>query len=176
MELERKQCSNQSLGGFGHHGTYKQGTLKEAPVGSPRDTSCFPTNTNACVWFHVYQVLGLSSQLNGGRYAKVYQGMPSVHRSQVFHTNMLISDVCSKTLQYCEACLLAVRSACGSFTHLPAPSLLLAWDETHLSMTISMTTTMTTFMTTNITITIHDPHHHHLQECRAVVCWVQNPK
>ena len=56
------------------------------------------------------------------RYAKVYKGIPrnskvcqgmlSVYRSQVFHTNMLISDVCSKTLQYCEACRVAHLLVC----------------------------------------------------------------
>ena len=31
------ECSSLSLGGLCHHGIYKQGTLKEAPVGSPRE-------------------------------------------------------------------------------------------------------------------------------------------
>ena len=37
--MERPFCSSLSLGGFGigHHCVEKQGTLKETPVGSPRD-------------------------------------------------------------------------------------------------------------------------------------------
>ena len=37
-----------SLGGFGQHGTYEQGMLRVALVGSPRDSSCFPTSYK---WF-----------------------------------------------------------------------------------------------------------------------------
>ena len=66
LELERKQCSNQSLGGFDHHGTYEQGTPKVAPVDSPRDTLPTFMTRKLLSLDNVLWLVNLSSQTKGG--------------------------------------------------------------------------------------------------------------